>query len=189
MQNLKYIQDGSKIGLIELEKVYGAVKEINSVLKTNSEYLTRLHEDLCIQIIKATEPLREYQKQWINDVREIQKRYGVDLFIVKGNAIFYNNIEIIAKNKKTAAQSFLLLKILLCHSDKKGFVSYKNIEEYFIKYGLTAKKTEKSSHERIRNAKKDIFRFLKIPEKYGDIEIIETVRGKGLKLNNPRVLY
>ena len=179
----KQATNPSKNFIHEYHELLVALKFANT---QNAEILAGIERNIIINAIEQTEPLRELQREWMTFLLELQN-VKAPLLNTRGNSIFLNDKEITARNKKQAAISLLLLKILLSHSDPNGFIAYENIEKKFIKLGIKRKQTKAKANERIRNAKKDIYRFLRIPKTYNGIEIIATIKGKGLQLNNPQV--
>ena len=142
---------------------------------------------------EALSPLRETQKQWIklverlngNTTSENEAKTKVKLIRYdEGKVIFKLTSKEISKEN---SHHLLLVIALLDKSDEKGFMSYKDIEQHFRANDLAAINDNKKSRKRILDAKKAVFRFLGIPEKYEGKELIEVVEKKGLKMYNPSV--
>jgi len=174
----------------EFNKIVEILKEAG---RTNSEVMSDLTKDILFRIVETFKPLKKFQQEWVSFVLELQigeenNPFKKPLLVIKDGSITFNNKKVLARNKKELSQSFILLKILLLYSDSNGFISYEEIEKHFVEYKLGKKKTKEEANERVRNTKKDIHRFLGIPNKHEGIKIIVTIKGKGLKLNNPRVL-
>ena len=86
---------------------------------------------------------------------------------------------------------YQLLDILFSHTDQQGFVSYEDIEKYLVQYSNPETTTSEERNKRISNAlSNQLFRFAKINGKplqnktLNGKELVEVIRGKGLKLNN-----
>ena len=91
---------------------------------------------------------------------------------------------------------FKVLDALYSNSNQDGFSSYEGIESYLIKSGEKESENEKQRNTRIKNAiseQQGLFRFAKVGGdrlKNKTLDggvLIEILRGKGLKLNNPNI--
>lgn len=90
---------------------------------------------------------------------------------------------------------YQLFDILFLYCDQGGFISYENIERELIKKESPESETETSRNKRVNNAifnkQQGLFRFAKVNGKRLQNKIpdgrklIELIRGKGLKINNP----
>lgn len=96
------------------------------------------------------------------------------------------------------SQYYKVFDILITYSDESGFLDYATIEKHLIKRGCTPEDDIKKRNNRINNAvseKIGLFRFAhlngnSLPNNTPGTKdfMIKNVRGKGLKINNPRVL-
>ncbi len=92
---------------------------------------------------------------------------------------------------------YQLFNILFIRCDQSGFISYEDIERELAKKEYPESQNTYSRNKRINNAvfntQQGLFRFAKVNGKRLQNKIpdgralIELVRGKGLKLNNPMV--
>lgn len=87
--------------------------------------------------------------------------------------------------------------ILFTNSDQEGFLSYADIEKELIEKGVPSTHSDPSRNKRINNAlineQEGFFRYAKVNgQQFKNLtlnaqKLIEVVRGKGLRLNNPLV--
>lgn len=154
----------------------------------NNEY--NAFEYKTLVIIPNYEKLKKYKLTLLDEVdyKTPVKRKS----ITKKDGNFYINEKLIEMPARTL--HYKIFNILYSHPNQDGYVSYKKIEEYLVKEKEVEILDEKSSIKRINNAlQQGLFRTAKIGgEKISNkihdgIELIETVRGEGLKLNNPTI--
>jgi len=89
---------------------------------------------------------------------------------------------------------YKILDILYTFSDKTGFMSYEQIDNKLVKMTGEEKEDQELGRKRIKNAISEtqgLFRYAKIDNKplenksIAGKKLIEIIKGKGLKLNNP----
>ena len=105
---------------------------------------------------------------------------------------FYDGKRIIVNRKRLYYDVF---DILFLHSDQDGFLSYKEIDDYLIKQNRPLLDDEGKRNKRIQNAISNkgqgFFKYAKIGNRVmknktpDDRQLVELIRGEGLKLNNP----
>jgi len=108
---------------------------------------------------------------------------------------YHFNEKKVVMNKETTY--YQIFDILFLEGEQNGFLSYEEIEKALTKRGYPESKTDESRNKRINNAifnkQQGLFRFAKINSKRlenklpNGQQLIELIRGKGLKINNPRV--
>ena len=106
----------------------------------------------------------------------------------------YNCLQIKISKDITAYKVF---DILFTKHEQTGFLSYKDIESELIDRGLPALENDRQRNKRINNAiskGQGFFRYAKVNGKVlenktlkEDEKLVDIVRGKGLKLNNPHI--
>lgn len=126
---------------------------------------------------------------WLKQISlfsEIKKENGHPLIEIRDREIIFNLKH--TKFRKASSVHRLLLLALICISDESKFLSYDNIEKYFVENGLEPLLDKKKSRKRILDAKKDVFRLIGIPTSHQGISLIKIIEGQGLKLYNPKVI-
>ena len=111
----------------------------------------------------------------------------------KGDFFYNNNLINLSKN----SIPYDILDIMLSKHDQKGFVSYEDIDKYLVARERPVKKNIEQRNKRILNAitneRQGLFRFAEVnghPFKNETLDgrkLIDTERGKGLILNNPKI--
>lgn len=91
---------------------------------------------------------------------------------------------------------FKVLDALCSAADQDGYLSYEEIEKYFVKSGESESSTDEERNKRIINAVSEsqgLFRYAKVNKKplqnktLNGSPLIEIQRGAGLRLNNPTI--
>ncbi len=146
----------------EIEKKYNAIRKIDDV-KTE---------------IKSPPPEAETRRNLISRDKNGDYSYGGKRIEMNHETIYYQ-----------------IFDILFTHCDQGGFLSYEDTEKELVKKDYPESQTESSRNKRIHNAifnrQQGLFRFAKVNGKRLQNKIpdgrklIDSIRGKGLKLNNP----
>jgi len=105
---------------------------------------------------------------------------------------FYYNNQLIEMDKQNLY--YKILYILYTFSDETGFMPYEQIDWELIKMG--EEKNNQGDYKRIKNAISEtqgLFRYAKINGKplenksVAGKKLIEIIKGRGIKLNNPKI--
>lgn len=168
-------------------------------LTPNTENLKRFLEnyikfsdkmtEAAIAVAETLKPIQNIQLQWLKTVsghswsKEIKNQKNKIRLIRASNGRVFFAMQV-KKPRKQDSLHFLVLKALLTESDGNGFISYEKLDEYLVKNG---RKHVKNKKKRIWDALREFKRFLGVPECYNEVQLVEKIRGKGLRLHNPEV--
>jgi hypothetical protein len=164
------------------------------LLKPGSPRLIE-HSDLLIECRMSVTDLDRYTTniQSLGTIKHLPAKMGYLIYKDEHGDYFYNGEQI---NIPQETIYYRVFDALYMHRDQKGFLSYGDIEKYLIKAGENESGNETKRNKRINNAtnkQQGIFRYAKVGdgqlknETLRGQELIETIRGEGLKLNNPKI--
>lgn len=169
------------------------MSDLAEALETQSKYINKHLSEIaftCAAFVEKfnnelSEPLNRLQKDLLS------LSFGLNLTTVKIRLIRHEGNKIIFGSKikpikKKDSFHLLLLLALLTRTDENGFLSYQDIDKYFLENGKEKIESEEDSLKRIWNALDALFRFLLGIDKVDEREKwITTIAGKGLQIYNP----
>lgn len=168
------------------------MSDLAEALETQSKYINKYFSEIaftCAAVVEKfnnelSEPLSRLQKDLLS------LGLGLNITTVKIRLIRFEGGKIIfgskvKKIKKRDSLHLLLLLALLTKADESGYLSYEDIDQYFLENGLEKIESRKDLLKRIWNARDAIFRFILEIDKVDEREKwIETIAGKGLRIYN-----
>lgn len=208
---LNKIKRASEFGKSNEPINYGATKVVGGGAPSTLEEigaLEKLEEKRVIKIVERGS--REYYRQFLvekispvfeariakcpSPIRNKNYSESPNRFIMKNpNGNYLCDGKRIEMGQKTIY--YKIFDILYTYGDQDSSVSYEDIERELLKSGFPESKNEKARNKRIHNAilneQQGLFRFAKVNGKrfrnqaLDQKKLVEYIRGKGLKLNNP----
>lgn len=144
------------------------------------------------EISRSLEPLRKLHSDWIASVYFLganKKKQESKIQYLEQSLIRYENGEVFfalqsKPPRKKDSLHLTLLKALLFKSDDSGFISYDSLFEFFKQQGIDL---GSNPRKKILDSKREFPRFLGIPTSYKGKNILDVVKGKGLRLYNPEI--
>jgi hypothetical protein len=160
------------------------VVDKNGIKMSHSKKYDLLKRNFVV-VIPDFKKLNDYK----NQLPELSKH-----FLYKDrDGYFYRNNQLIEMDKQNIY--YKILNILYTFSDETGFMPYEQIDSELIKTGEERNKTQ-NDYKRIKNAISEtqgLFRYAKINGKplenksVAGKKLIEIIKGRGIKLNNPKI--
>jgi hypothetical protein len=181
---------GNMHGISRAKELFGSLKRARCFL--DFEFIHRTHSARFIISGPDIGKLRDYKSDIAGKLGVAESQKGRRLIRRDGHGeYFYDGIQI-EMNKNTLPYD--LVDILFSCSDGSGFLSYSVLEKYLVERNHPQKQSDKTISRRVRNALTNgLFKVAKVngqPLKNSTPDgkqLIKTMRGKGLKFNNPEL--